>query len=120
LVLIKFVDAAIPSYAMSSFLIPNCCCQELDRIFKNFWWGFPSKKSRNLSLKACVSICIPKVLGGLGIRKMRNVNLALISMLGGKLLNNSDSLWVTQLQGKYINSSSFLPPTPPILLSLGY
>jgi hypothetical protein len=40
LVLIKSVAAVIPTYAMSSFLIPNNCCKELDRTFKNFWWGF--------------------------------------------------------------------------------
>jgi hypothetical protein len=45
LVLLKLVAAAIPTYAMSSFLIPNSCCKELDRTFKNFWWGFPSKKN---------------------------------------------------------------------------
>jgi hypothetical protein len=39
---------------------------------------------------------------------MREVNLALISKLGWKLLTNSDSLWMTQLQGKYLNSNSFL------------
>jgi hypothetical protein len=110
LVLIKLVAAALPSYAMSSFLLPISCCEELDRLFKNFWWVVPSKKSRNLSLKAWDSLCIPKVLGGLGIRKMRDVNLALISKLGWKLLNNSDSLWVTQLQGKYLHSNSFLSP----------
>jgi hypothetical protein len=41
---------------------------------------------------------------------MRNVNLAHISKLGWKLLNNLDSLWVTQLQGKYLHSNSFLSP----------
>jgi hypothetical protein len=51
-------------------------------------------------------------MGGLGIRKMREVNLALISKLGWQLLNNSDSLWVSQLQGKYLNSNSFLSPSP--------
>jgi hypothetical protein len=122
LVLIKSVAAAIPTYDMSSFLIPNSGCKELDRTFKNFWWGFPSKKSKNLSLKAWDSICTPKALGGLGIRKMKEVNLALISKIGWKLLNNSDSLWVSQLQGKYLNSSSFLPPPPPspLLLPHGY
>jgi hypothetical protein len=118
LVLIKSVAAALPSYAMSSFLLPISCCKELDRLFKNFWWVFPSKKSRNLSLKAWDSICIPKVLGGLGIRKMRDVNLALISKLGWKLLNNSDSLWVTQLQDKYLHSNSFLHPPFLFLLFL--
>jgi hypothetical protein len=120
LVLIKLVAAAFPSDAMSSFLLPISCCKELNRLFKNFWWGFPSKKARNLSLKAWDSICFPKVLGGLGIRKMREVSMALISKLGWKLLNNSDSLWVSQLQGKYLNSNSFLPPLspppPPLIL----
>ena len=52
LVLIKSVAAALPSYAMSSFLLPMSFCNELDRILKKIWWGFPSKKTRNLSLKA--------------------------------------------------------------------
>jgi hypothetical protein len=112
LVLIKSVAATIPSYAMGTFLIPNSCCKALDRAFKNFLWGFPPKKTRNLSLKAWDSICTPKALGGLGIRKMREVNLALISKLGWQLLNNSDTLWVSQLQGKYLNSTSFLSPSP--------
>jgi hypothetical protein len=112
LVLIKSVAATFPSYAMGSFLIPNSCCKVLDRSFKNFLWGFPPKKTRNLSLKAWDSICTPKAMCGLGIRKMREVNLALISKLGWQLLNNSDSLWVSQLQGKYLNSTSFLSPSP--------
>jgi hypothetical protein len=44
LVLIKSIAAALPSYAMSSFLLPKSFCSELDRIFKNFWWGFFAKK----------------------------------------------------------------------------
>ena len=95
---------------MSSFLLPNSFCSELDRIFKNFWWGFLAKKARNLSLKAWDSLCIPKALGGLGLRKAREVNLALISKLGWKLLNISNSVWVTQLHYKYLNSSSFVSP----------
>jgi hypothetical protein len=120
LVLIKSVAAALPSYAMSSFLLPISYCNALDKAFKIFFWGFPSKKSRNLSLKSWDSLCIPKALGGLGIRKMREVNLALISKLGWKILSNSGSLWVTQLQGKYLHSKSFLSPHPFLLLSHGY
>jgi hypothetical protein len=73
LVLIKSVAAALPFYAMSSFLLPNSFCTKLDRIFKKIWWGFPTKKkkTRNLLLKAWDSLCIPKMLGGLGLRKMR-------------------------------------------------
>jgi hypothetical protein len=86
LVLIKSVAAALPLNAMNTFLMSLSFCNELDRIFKNSWWGFPSKKSRNLSLKAWDSLCIPKLLGGLGLRKMRKLNLALVSKLGWNLL----------------------------------
>jgi hypothetical protein len=62
-VLIKSVASTIPSYAMSSFLLPRSISTSLDRIFKNLWWGFPTHKSRNLSLKSWNSICTPKVEG---------------------------------------------------------
>jgi hypothetical protein len=91
LVLIKSVAAAIPSYVMSTFLLPNSICSQLDKVFKNFLLGFPSSKTRNLSLKSLNSIFTPKILGGLGIRSMKEVNLALISKLGWKLLSGSGS-----------------------------
>jgi hypothetical protein len=118
LVLIKAVAAAIPSFAMSTFLLPKGFCRKIDQLFKNFWWGFPPEKLRNLSLKSWNSICSPKALGGLGLRKMEEVNLALISKLGWKLLTQADSLWVCQLKGKYISYGSFLSLLP-ILLHLG-
>jgi hypothetical protein len=81
-VLVKVVTSTIPSYAMSSFLLPEGFCRTLDKAFKNFWWGFPKDKSRNLSLKSWRSLCLPKDQGGLGFRLMRDVNLSLISKLG--------------------------------------
>jgi hypothetical protein len=36
LMLIKSVAASIPSYAMSTFLLPKSICSQLDRSFKNF------------------------------------------------------------------------------------
>jgi hypothetical protein len=95
LVLIKVVAAAMPSYAMSTFLLPKSLCRKLDQMFKNFWWGFPPRKVRNLSLKSWNSLCSLKSSGGLGLRKMEEVNLALISKLGWKLLTHSDSMWPT-------------------------
>ena len=96
-------------------------CHKLDQMFKKIWWGFPSKKARNLSLKSWDSHCLPKSQGGLGFRKMKDVNLALISKLGWKLHTGSDSMWVSQLTGKYLLFGSFLlcphPSPPPQFLS---
>jgi hypothetical protein len=92
LVLIKSVATVIPSYAMSSFLLPLSVCNSLDRSFKNFWWGLPPSKTKNLSLKSWDSICLPRAVGGLGLRKMKNVNLVLIAKLGWKLHSTSNCL----------------------------
>jgi hypothetical protein len=116
-VLIKSVASTILSYAMSSFLLPRSISTSLDRIFRNFWWGFPVNKSRNLSLKSWSSICTPKDEGGLGFKKMHDFNLALIAKLGWKLLSNTDCLWVKQLQRKYIKYGDFLFSSAPTTAS---
>jgi hypothetical protein len=48
LVLIKFVAVALPSYAMSSFLLPKSFCSELDRIFQEFFVGVFCKKKKKI------------------------------------------------------------------------
>jgi hypothetical protein len=112
LVLIKSMAAAIPSYAMSSFILPKSIYSKLHQSFKNFWRGFPPTKTRNLSLKSWDSLCLPKAIGGLGFRKLKDVNLALISKLGRNLHTNLDSMWMAQMRGKYLSTGSFLSPPP--------
>jgi hypothetical protein len=58
------VATIIPFYAMNTFLLPTSLGSSLDKIFKNFWWGFPKDKSTNLSLKSWSSIYLPKEAGG--------------------------------------------------------
>jgi hypothetical protein len=81
IVLIKSVAATIPSYAMSSFLLPISLSSSLDKIFKKIWWGFPKDKSKNLSLQSWSSICLSREVGGLGFRWMHEFNLSLIAKL---------------------------------------
>ncbi|GLT53081.1 hypothetical protein SLA2020_263770 [Shorea laevis] len=92
---------------MSTILLPDLICNSLDKIFKDFWWGFPKDKTRNLSLKSWSSMCIPRALGGLGLRQMKAMNLALITKLGWKFISNQDSLWVKQFSAKYIKYGDF-------------
>jgi hypothetical protein len=81
-ILLKTVAATMSSYAMCSFLLPASFSSKLDEMFKNFWWGFSLNKTRNLSLKSWDSICLPKALGGLGFRRIKDVNLSLMAKLG--------------------------------------
>jgi hypothetical protein len=116
--LIKAVASSIPSYAMSSFLMPISFSASLYRMFKNFWWGFPKDRSRNLSLKSWSSICLPKHEGGLGFRRMHTVNLSLITKLGWKLISKTDCLRGRQLQNKYVKYGDFL--SSPVLSSASW
>jgi hypothetical protein len=84
------------------------------QVFQKYLVGFSPSNSRKLTLKAWDFICLPKDLGGLGIRKMREVSLTLLSKLGWKLLCNTNSMWVAQLRAKSLSSP------PPILTPLGY
>lgn len=99
--LIKSVAIAMPIYCMSTFLLPNGWCAEIDRTLMDFWWGFPTQKARNCTPRAWDDICLPKELGGLGVRKMFEVNKALIAKLGWKLIFETDSLSVRTIRLKY-------------------
>lgn len=96
------------SYAMSYFLLSDKFCHKLDIAFKNFWWGFPKDKAKNLTPKSWVSLCQPKDKGGLGFRLMKDINLSLIVKLGWKLLVDHDSLWVSLFKAKYIKHGNLL------------
>ena len=43
--------------------------------------------------------------GGLGIRNMKKVNLAIMAKLGWRFLTNKKDLWVCVLQGKYVKGN---------------
>lgn len=38
-ILVKSVAQAIPSYCMSSFLLPSSLLVELQKMMNSFWWG---------------------------------------------------------------------------------
>lgn len=86
---------------MLTFLLPKGWCEEIDHILKDFWWGFPTQKSRNYTPWAWDAICLPKELEGLGVRKMFEVNKALVVKLGWRLITAPECLWVRIARVKY-------------------
>jgi hypothetical protein len=45
MVLIKAMAAVVPSYAMSTFLLPKSFCRKLDQMFQKLMVGFPSREN---------------------------------------------------------------------------
>jgi hypothetical protein len=106
LCLIKVVAAATPVYPMSSWSFPKHTCAKIDSILRDFWWGVKEGK-RGFYFKAWDSMCVPKSVGGLGIRRSADMNNALLAKLGWQVANRDDKPWVQYVVAKYLRGQSF-------------
>ncbi|XP_028092237.1 uncharacterized protein LOC114292475 [Camellia sinensis] len=105
--LIQSVTSAMPAYAMHTMELPRKVCDEIDKINRNFLWG-DTREKRKVHLANWDQVCKLKKDGGLGLRKARDTNLALLSNLGWKMLNEDNTLWVEVLKTKYLGQQPFL------------
>lgn len=80
-VLIQSVASSIPSYIMSVSKLSKRVSRAIDIRLKKKFWGFDDV-SRRFHPKSWESICKPKSCGGLGLRKMEDLNRALVAKLG--------------------------------------
>ena len=95
--LIQSVTNAIPAYTMQTLELPRKVCDEIDKLNRNFLWG-DSLERKKVHLVNWQHVCHKKKNGGLGIRRARDQNLALLSKLGWKLLNEEEGLWLEVLR----------------------
>lgn len=102
--LICSVTSAMPMYQMMCFLIPKKTSDKLDALQRDFWWQ-KSKSNRGLYIKAWDFICSSKSKGGLGIMSPYKFNLALLTRLAWRLIENPDKLWCIILKHKYFPNS---------------
>uniref|UniRef100_A0A803PBX2 CCHC-type domain-containing protein n=1 Tax=Cannabis sativa TaxID=3483 RepID=A0A803PBX2_CANSA len=110
LTLIKSVLQSIPCYTMSAIRLPVSLCKELDSIVARFWWkGCNSSHDSNryLALKSWSHICQPLRNGGLGLRRFKDINVALVAKFAWNILVQSDRPWVKALSAKYCSTFEF-------------
>ncbi|KAL5541874.1 hypothetical protein UlMin_009584 [Ulmus minor] len=84
----------------------------MDARIRRFWWGSNDTNPRPLCLKAWDDICVPKDDGGLGFRRMVDMNLALLSKWGWDFQTRSSSKCLSFLQSKYLRTEGFRTTTP--------
>ena len=99
--LINSVAQSMLIYTMSSFSIPNKVCNNLDALTRRFWWKPKQKEGRFLAWKAWDSLCYPRKSGGLGFKKAKNINFALLAKLAWMIASKRDSLCMRILRAKY-------------------
>ncbi|KAL0406176.1 UNVERIFIED_CONTAM: putative mitochondrial protein [Sesamum latifolium] len=104
-VLLKAVLQTIPSYAMSCFRIPETLLLELESFMANFFWncGTASK----IHWVAWAKLCTSKEEGGLGFRRLKEFNLALLAKQAWRVDLGPHSVLNAVLKHKYFPNSSF-------------
>lgn len=111
-VLLKAVVTAIPTYAMSCFLLPYRLVDRVTQTMRRFWWSSDPTKNK-MAWVAWDKITNSKNDGGLGIRNLMDFNIALLAKQGWRLLKYPNSLVAKVFKAKYYNKSSFLEAVQP-------
>jgi len=94
------VLTSLPVYALSFFKAPSGIISSLESMFKNFFWG-GSEDNRKISWIAWSSVCLSKEGGGLGVRRLREFNLALLGKWCWRLLEDRGCFWYRVLVARY-------------------
>ncbi|XP_062028661.1 uncharacterized protein LOC133744595 [Rosa rugosa] len=110
--LIRVVAHALPSYAMSCFLLPKEFCDDLHQMCVRFWWGSKSNE-RKIHWMSWERLCRSKEEGGMGFRDLHAHNLALLAKQGWRLLRNPGTLVSRLFKARYFPGSSFLEAPAP-------
>ncbi|XP_075660665.1 uncharacterized protein LOC142630550 [Castanea sativa] len=105
-VLIKAMAQAIPTYTMSVFKLPDSLCEDLTSMIRNFWWG-QRNDERKIVWMSWEKLCALKSSGGMGFKKLKEFNLALLAKQGWRLQQSHDSLVYKVLKAKYFPTSEF-------------
>ena len=61
-------------------------------MMNSYWWGSNSTTSRGICYQCWDRLCVPKNEGGIGFKKLKNVNLALLAKHAWNFIVKPDSL----------------------------
>jgi len=90
-----------PFWFMQNLWLPQGVCDSIDRISRQFVWGFPSNHWINWNI---VSTLCSK--GGLSIRTSREANVMLLGKHVWTMLHNPSKIWVQIWLDKYLKRDS--------------
>jgi hypothetical protein len=99
-VLLNSVLNAIPIFYLSYMKLPIHVWKKIRRLQREFLWGGRRDKTRIPWIKWDV-VCLPKRMGGLGVRDVRVVNISLLAKWRWRLLSNDNAIWKDVIRCKY-------------------
>ena len=98
--LIRSALASLPVYFLSLFRMPKSVCLRLEKIQRDFLWG-GGNLERKPHLVNWKTVCLDKSYGGLGVRSLSKMNIALFCKWCWRFANDRDSLWRLVISTKF-------------------
>ncbi|XP_021996129.1 uncharacterized protein LOC110893325 [Helianthus annuus] len=105
--LITSVLSAMHIYWSSVFMLPTRIVLELEACMRNFLWSQESSYSKGKSKVSWKTVCTPKYEGGLGIRRIGDMNKALMAYHAWSIVSKRESLWVDWVHSYRLRGKSF-------------
>ncbi|XP_026451379.1 uncharacterized protein LOC113351651 [Papaver somniferum] len=103
LTLVNHVLSSIPIYNLSIYKWPRKVLEACEKIIRNYLWSGNAEERKCITLK-WDNVCTSKEEGGLGIRKLEDVNKALLMKVLWKILNFQDE-WAKFFLAKYMDKN---------------
>ncbi|KAL8121049.1 hypothetical protein AgCh_017989 [Apium graveolens] len=110
-VLLRSIAQAVPSYAMSCFLLLKSLCTDLEKMMNSYWWGSQDSNRKGIKWVSWTNMSMAKEVGGLAFRDLQGFNLALLGKQCWNLMANSNSLVARVFKAKYYPGSSLFDAT---------
>ncbi|XP_074377351.1 uncharacterized protein LOC141718876 [Apium graveolens] len=107
-VLVNSVAQALPTYAMSIFLLPAEIHRDIEKMISKFWWNSKIGDKRGIHWMSWSRLSRHKSAGGMGFRDFKDFNLALLGKQGWRFLSKSSSLVSRVYKDRYFPNTNFL------------
>lgn len=93
-IMVQAVLSVIPFYTMQSTVIPAGILSQIEQRIRAFLWG-GSENKKGCNLVNWETVTKSKGEGGLGIRRLKEMNEAFMAKIGWRLEKEKDNLWAS-------------------------
>ncbi|XP_019194791.1 PREDICTED: uncharacterized protein LOC109188616 [Ipomoea nil] len=100
-VLLKNVIQAMPAYAMMVYLLPLGLCRDIQNIMNQYWWTGSVGDGCGIRWRTWEGLCKPKAVGGMGFRRLHEMNKALLGKQAWRLITRPTSLVAQVFKARY-------------------
>ncbi|KAL8098499.1 hypothetical protein AgCh_031317 [Apium graveolens] len=107
-ILIRTVAQTLPSYAMNVFLLPLNLVQDMEKAMAKFYWSSSKQSGLRNTWMSWERMARHKKVGGLGFKRLRDVNMSLLGKQCWRFITHPESLVARLYKARYYADSDFL------------